>query len=482
MSDVTILDFPLIGALQTDDVIYVIRGAGANRDKRALAQTVVPTVLDVTSTSPVDLSTYEGDLVIMASGTITITLNNSLPNGRKLTVINEGANDVTLAGLVTLTLATGQAVLINAGDGAAGHIVGPTATPYAQQILDAPDVQSVRSFLPGRVVNTVQDLPRVEADWPGDYDAWLVLNFPYARGTSAVNVPRLMFSRKLVLARDTLYVWVPDVALGLGDLYLDAGTAPVALLRSHWGGNGLSWLTNAVNWKPSGQAPTGGHLDIIKDNNIIIDGSPAAGALSMIDAAMTVTTSQGITINTGWAFRIATGDNTITALMTMRLEPSTANIDGAIAGNLDVNALTVEPNGYVWLVSDVRIASRSGNTTAIVSVLGGSTLNLNGFRLIIDGADDAVNYPAISVAATGAFVNSVAGGLLLVRGRHDITDSAGGNWGDVELDDLGGNTYVRQQTNITVEDLTIGTGCTWDRNGNTLTINGTLTNNGSLIN
>lgn len=108
MATETILDLPVVTDIQETDVIYFIRGAGAGRDKQALANVIIPVTLSPSTTSAIDLSLYKTDLILLCSNTITLTLNNNLPSGKRLCVVNIGVGIVTLAGAIVIALSSGS--------------------------------------------------------------------------------------------------------------------------------------------------------------------------------------------------------------------------------------------------------------------------------------------------------------------------------------------------------------------------------------
>lgn len=105
MAGPTVLDNPAItNDIQIDDVLYLIRGTGVGRDQRTDGSRVRPTVVTANSTTTIDLSNYQGDLVIFSTPTanITITLSNILNDSRKLIIVNKSSSyKVTLAGAST---------------------------------------------------------------------------------------------------------------------------------------------------------------------------------------------------------------------------------------------------------------------------------------------------------------------------------------------------------------------------------------------
>jgi hypothetical protein len=106
MPDKTIQDFPsLTDELKEDDVLYLNRGLGVDRDKKTTGNRVIPTVDTENATTGIDLGTFFGDLIIFStppSADIILTLSNNLPSGRKLTIINKSPTySVKLAGSST---------------------------------------------------------------------------------------------------------------------------------------------------------------------------------------------------------------------------------------------------------------------------------------------------------------------------------------------------------------------------------------------
>lgn len=106
MATISVTDFPAVTTLEDTDILYLIRGTGADRDKTiagsVLKGYIGETLLKLTATSAVDLSNYTGNLVIQCafavSGSLTIT--NELPDGYKLVIWNTAATTVntTVAG------------------------------------------------------------------------------------------------------------------------------------------------------------------------------------------------------------------------------------------------------------------------------------------------------------------------------------------------------------------------------------------------
>jgi hypothetical protein len=102
MSDITVLAFPVIAyPIQETDVLYVIRGTGADRDTKAeassfLRQTINVDALPVT----VDLSTATGDATIFVdvTGVGVLTLSNELVKNKQLKIVNVGTSSFSVAG------------------------------------------------------------------------------------------------------------------------------------------------------------------------------------------------------------------------------------------------------------------------------------------------------------------------------------------------------------------------------------------------
>lgn len=119
MANQTVLDLPIITYMDEADILYVVRGAGAGRDKQLTAVNgLMPKTLILSSSTPVDLATYGGDVNIVCSGSITVTFSNLLRSGRILNVVNGGASNVVLTGTVSCTLYPDQS-MVALSDGAA---------------------------------------------------------------------------------------------------------------------------------------------------------------------------------------------------------------------------------------------------------------------------------------------------------------------------------------------------------------------------
>ena len=103
MAGKVLLNLTEITSTIDDDLLYVVRGVGADRDKKIKIQNLNRTVLSVTGVVSIDLSTYGGDLVLIctASGAgYAITFSNYLNVGKKLTILNTSAFTLTLAGTI----------------------------------------------------------------------------------------------------------------------------------------------------------------------------------------------------------------------------------------------------------------------------------------------------------------------------------------------------------------------------------------------
>jgi hypothetical protein len=119
MANKTVLDFPgITNDIQPTDKLYLLRGVGTDRDKNVTGDRIRPAALAQSVTGAVDLSTYQGDLLITSNpvADITITFSNYLNQTRRLIVINISAYNVQLAGTVILNIPPGQKVeLVSTG-------------------------------------------------------------------------------------------------------------------------------------------------------------------------------------------------------------------------------------------------------------------------------------------------------------------------------------------------------------------------------
>ncbi len=102
MAGPTVNDLAAIAdELAATDELYLLRGTGAGADKKTTGDRVIPTIITQNTTVAINLATYFGDLVIFSTpaAAITLTLNNELPNGRRLIIVNKATDEViTLAG------------------------------------------------------------------------------------------------------------------------------------------------------------------------------------------------------------------------------------------------------------------------------------------------------------------------------------------------------------------------------------------------
>ena len=118
MAGPTVLDLPLItDELAATDVLWMIRGVGALRDKQITADLIIPTIVTTNITGAIDLNDYKGDLVIFSTPAagITLTFSNMLANGRRLIIVNKSTDKIiTAAGTWTgLVLPNDQVILVS---------------------------------------------------------------------------------------------------------------------------------------------------------------------------------------------------------------------------------------------------------------------------------------------------------------------------------------------------------------------------------
>jgi len=136
MAGKVLLNLTEITSTIDDDLLYVVRGVGADRDKKIKIQNLVGTVLSATGTASVDLSAYGGDLTIVCSGSsgYTITLSNYLQPGKTLSVVNLATSNIALAGPITRTVYVGEAISFKSS-GSALKLIQPFVFS-AKQIND----------------------------------------------------------------------------------------------------------------------------------------------------------------------------------------------------------------------------------------------------------------------------------------------------------------------------------------------------------
>ena len=100
---ITIPDFPVATTLEDADVFWATRGTGKDRDKTVTAlllqKYIGDVCLKIISTGSVNLDTYFTNVVILSdpSAGITVTISGSLPEGKKLFIINLSAFLVNIA-------------------------------------------------------------------------------------------------------------------------------------------------------------------------------------------------------------------------------------------------------------------------------------------------------------------------------------------------------------------------------------------------
>jgi len=109
---VTILDLPEITTLEDDDLLWLTRGTGLDRDKviagSSLKAFLGEGLLPINNNSAVDLSVYTNNLIIRAnglSGNITLAVTNELPSGNRLIIINTDTTyNCVVSGVESITL------------------------------------------------------------------------------------------------------------------------------------------------------------------------------------------------------------------------------------------------------------------------------------------------------------------------------------------------------------------------------------------
>ena len=115
-----------------------------------------------------------------------------------------------------------------------------------------------------------------------------------------------------------------------------------------------------------------------------------------------------------------------------------------------------------------------GDVNVVTVDLTQGILFLNGNTLYVTGD--------FSITLTNGGITNTAGTVVFQKGGVDqLVDPGTGNpnFGDVQV--LVSGTRVEQQADMQVEDLFLDTGTIWDRNGFTLTINGSQTGGGTLV-
>ncbi len=174
--------------------------------------------------------------------------------------------------------------------------------------------------------------------------------------------------------------------------------------------------------------------------------------------------------------------------------------DGSSSTEFDA-PLNWTPNDAPEYIHDLVIADEifqplmDGNSTIRnLAINAAADLTIAGYRLKIRGSiteggagASIINSNASGVMWCAGDVTLVASGYTKGGTFHFKSDrriviqeltSASNDMGDVEL-----NFYcrVKMLDNLTVDDLTIDQNCILDKNGFTLTVNGSLTNNGMII-
>ncbi len=116
MSNKTILDFSEVNDPHLDDILYLIRGAGTDRDKKIKLERIIPHRIDVLSDQIVDLSAYSSSMLITVTGDapLSLTLNGALttPGGYVIVSNDSATSDVTVSGTagVSATLVPGASL------------------------------------------------------------------------------------------------------------------------------------------------------------------------------------------------------------------------------------------------------------------------------------------------------------------------------------------------------------------------------------
>ncbi len=166
MADKTVLDFPAItDDIDVDDILYLIRGTGTDRDKKVPGDRIRPTFLVQNTGTTIDLGTYLGDLVIRSNpgSNISLTFTNLLPNGRRLVIINNSLSTYTisLAGSVAYTnIVHPQEIIVLFSDSA-------NMVPILKE--GSPDYQCSRGGLHGHAEGILSDASGIAAHAEG-YD------------------------------------------------------------------------------------------------------------------------------------------------------------------------------------------------------------------------------------------------------------------------------------------------------------------------
>ena len=100
---ITVPEFTPITQAQLTDLLYAIRGTGLDRDRNmtvdVLNQLIGDVLLEVTTTGPVDLSTYTTNLFLKTNSAspITVTISNTMSEGKTLIICNLGVGDATIS-------------------------------------------------------------------------------------------------------------------------------------------------------------------------------------------------------------------------------------------------------------------------------------------------------------------------------------------------------------------------------------------------
>jgi hypothetical protein len=163
-------------------------------------------VLSLDSTASIDLSKYDGDLLIYGStaGTIILTISNSLPEGSRLTVINVSTGIVTLAGISTLSLSSGQAIPFIADSSTMRNI--PKINDIGQALIDSATPSDAAAVIRSILSLSGSDYTVLDNDGYTRIDATCGgSNITITLPTAADNDRRELFIRKLD-AKDQGYV------------------------------------------------------------------------------------------------------------------------------------------------------------------------------------------------------------------------------------------------------------------------------------
>jgi len=109
------------GKLKENVKFWITDGTGTSRDKYIAGDAIIPSVVEFSVSGTLDLSDYRGDVFVVATaGSVTITINNTLPDGRRLLVGCEDTyGSVTITGTLNREIDEGTYIVYTYRDGEA---------------------------------------------------------------------------------------------------------------------------------------------------------------------------------------------------------------------------------------------------------------------------------------------------------------------------------------------------------------------------